>query len=67
MDVQQNIVHFKFVKSTLIIFYVFSLIAVIFGIIEFSLELKEVRSKKTDERWTPQNINSMSILSLIVL
>jgi hypothetical protein len=67
MDVQQNIVHFKFVKSTLIIFYVFSLIAVIFGIIEFSLELKGVRSKKTDERWTPQNINSMSILSLIVL
>ncbi len=67
MDVQQNIVHFKFVKSTLIIFYVFSLIAVIFGIISFSLELEEVGSKKVDERWTSQKINSMSILSLIVL
>jgi hypothetical protein len=67
MDVQQNRDRFKFIKATLIIFYVFTLIAVIFGIIEFSLELKEVRSKKTDERWTPQKINSMSILSLIVL
>jgi hypothetical protein len=67
MDVQQNIVRFKFVKSTLIIFYVFSLIAVIFGIISFSLELEEVGSKKVDERWTSQKINSMSILSLIVL
>jgi hypothetical protein len=59
MDVQQNRVRFEFMKSTLIIFYVFSLIAVIFGIINFSLELEEVYSKKT-KHWTPQKINSMS-------